>query len=133
MHLPGEFLNAIKKSFFFRWMLGDRRPPKEIFRELAKLNPKKIYIENIRSLLDIPYAEAVEIAKEGVAEHYFEEGVELVAPDGTVALTVHDLNELDNLDETVEGWEFIEGDYEPVQYRTEQLAKRTFYRLAAVR
>ncbi len=104
---------------------SDINPPQEFFIELSKVNPKKFYVENVRSVLDITFDEASKICEEGVSAGAFVRGFEILCPDNTVAKAI---DEGEDIPEIVECWEEIDGDLEPIEYESEKLNRRTYYR-----
>jgi hypothetical protein len=96
-------------------------------RVLAQLDTHKIYVENVRSLLGISYGEAVRILETAVRQGVFEKWIEVTCPDGTVAASARNENELPT---TVHCWvEDEEGHLEDSDFPTQSLKKSTFYRL----
>jgi hypothetical protein len=93
---------------------------------LAKLNPDKFYVENVRSILDVSYASAARICETAVRQGIFERRVEVKCPDGAVAASA-DIEA--NLPEHVRCWIQDEGHLEAVELPTKDLEKSTFYRL----
>jgi hypothetical protein len=90
---------------------------------IAKLNPEKIYVENVRSALGVSYAAAVRFCETAVRQGFFSPGIEVLCPDGMVAaaagkeedlpVTVHCFGEHGQEDE----------------FPTKFLRRITFYRL----
>jgi hypothetical protein len=95
-------------------------------KTLAKLNPDKIYIENVRSLLGTTHATAVRICETAVRQGLFERRIEVKCPDGAVAASA-DCEA--HLPETVRCWHIEDGHPEPEYLLTKDLEKATFYRL----
>lgn len=118
-----KFSNIINKIF-------PQRRSSELYGELSKINPEKFYLENVRSLLGISYDKAEAICNEAVQEGVFLQCFEILCPDGSVAKSVENLNDIP---ETVECWEDHNGDYEPAEYRTDRLARNPYYRFASLR
>jgi hypothetical protein len=118
MSLP-KFSEIIRRIF-----VGN--PISGIEEALAKLNPDKIYVENVRGLLRISTEEAVRVCEAAVRQRLFSRRVEVLCPDGRAAASA---SCEDDLPETVICWQEIEGDYEETILPTAALRKLTFYRL----
>lgn len=104
-HLPGKRLSA---------------------EALFQLNPDKIYVENVRSLLDVSHSNALEILEDGLKQGLLRSGIEVRCPDGSVAATA----EVESgLPITV----FCTGDEDghptEIEIATDSLQKVKFYRL----
>ena len=94
---------------------------------LAELDPHKIYVENVRSLLGISYQGAVDICEAAVRQGVFRRAVEVLCPDGAVAASAD--TEAD-LPPTVRCWQEKEdGRIEEVELPTPSLAKIAYYSL----
>jgi hypothetical protein len=112
-----KFLNTIAKRF----------PTKKLSPDaLAQLNPDKIYVENVRSLLDVSHSNAVEILEDGLERGWLRSGIEVICPDGSVAASA-DTEEA--LPKTVSCSQEEGGYPEEVELATSTLAKVKFYRL----
>ena len=102
-------------------------PSKPLSRDvLSQLNPDKIYVENVRSLLDVPYSSAVEILEDGLKQGWLRSGVEVRCPDGSVAASA---DTEDGLPQTVTCIQEEDGHPEEVELPTNSLSKVRFYRL----
>jgi hypothetical protein len=112
-----KFLNTIARRF------PSKRLPPEV---LAKLNPDKIYVENVRSLLDVSYSSAVEILEEGLRKGWLLSGFEVRCPDGTVAAIAETERELPPV-VTCTGEE--DGHPTEIEIPTNSLKTEKFYRL----
>jgi hypothetical protein len=99
--------------------------PKET-EKLSQLNPDKIYVENVRSLLGISHASAVQICETAVRQGVFQRAIEVMCPDGAVAVIVKDDEALPT---EIRCWREEDGHLEPVMLPTESLDKAIFYRL----
>jgi len=96
-------------------------------RLLAQLDTRKIYVENVRSLLDVSHAEALRILETAVRQGVFVKWVEVMCPDGSVAAAAP---REDKLPVTVHCWvEGEEGHLEETDFPTARLRKTTFYKL----
>jgi hypothetical protein len=95
---------------------------------LARLDPDKIYIENVRSVLDISQPAAVKICETAVRRGFFQRRVEILCPDGSVAISVSNENDLPP---TVRCWTHERQGYEEVMLPTSTLQKIISYRLNA--
>lgn len=93
---------------------------------LAKLNPDKFYVENVRSILGVSNAVAVQICETAVRQGVFERRVEVICPDGSVAASAETESALP---ETVRCWHEEDGLVESERLPTKQLEKAAFYRL----
>jgi hypothetical protein len=103
------------------------RPMSDVVRELSATDLNKIYVENVRSLLNTTTERAKQICDRAVEEGVFTVAYEIRCPDGSVALSVDDLTKVP---EVVECTEFIDGDYESTEYPTKELIKQSYYRFA---
>ena len=93
---------------------------------VAKLNPDKIYVENVRSVLGVSYPAAVKICETAVRQGLFNRGIEVLCPDGSVAVSAPTENELPP---TVHCWTQEGGNYEEITLATDALRKVAFYKL----
>ena len=93
---------------------------------LSLLNPDKIYVENIRSLLGVSSFQAVKICETAVRQGLFRRGVEVECPNGAVAASADTEEELP---EMVRCWMEEGGHTEEVEVATTSLKKTSFYRL----
>lgn len=110
-----RFLNTISTVLPDR-LMGD-------MDALTRLNPKKIYLENVRSVLGVSASTAQRICDTGVRQGAFEKWVEVVCPNGAVAASA---KVEESLPETVRCWT---DDHEEVYLPTRDLRKTVFYRL----
>ena len=118
MLLP-RFLEIISKIFPTNPLVGHEEA-------LSKLNPDKIYVENVRSALDVSYQSAVRLCETAVRQGLFERGVEVHCPDGVVGATAVDEAHLPPI---VHCWQQDGEEFEEVDLPTDTLRKTTFYRL----
>lgn len=93
---------------------------------LAKLNPEKVYAENVRSILGVSSKSAQRIIDAAVRQGVFQQCIEVVCPDGAVAASAASEAELP---EVVRCWREEGGNYEEVYIPTRELSKTVFYRL----
>ena len=93
---------------------------------IAKLNPDKIYVENVRSALRVTTAEASQICETAVRQGLFDRFVEVVCPDGAVATSAPTEAELPK---TVHCWLEHDGEMQDVELPTNTLSKTVFYKL----
>jgi len=93
---------------------------------ILHLNPDKIYLENIRSILGVPTAIAKLICETAVRKGLFFERVEVLSPDDTVVLTAANEQELP---ESISYMIFEGEDYDRQESATKDLKKRTYYQL----
>jgi len=107
--------------------IASRFPNKHFSPEiLSELNPDKIYVENVRSLLEVSEPVALQILEEGLKQGLLRLGVEVRCPDGSVAATAD--NEAD-LPQTVICNSKDEGHYTEIEMETSSLTTVKFYRL----
>lgn len=95
-------------------------------QELSRLNPDKIYPENVRSILGVSHGIAVGICETAVRQGLFQTGIEVLCPDGTVAAIAKTEKELPKI---VRCWMEQGGFPEEVDLPTDTLEKHKFYRL----
>jgi hypothetical protein len=115
-----KFFSAISKLFPQEFMLGN-------LDKLAKLDPDRIYVENVRSILDVSHLAAVRLCEAAVRQGVFLKFVEVACPDGAVAASAPSE---DALPETVRCYVETDGFIEQVELPTARLQKTVFYRLA---
>jgi hypothetical protein len=94
--------------------------------ELAQLDPDKIYVENVRSILHVSTSVAERVLETAVRQGVFQKGVEVRCPDGAVAATADSEK---NLPRSVHCWHELDGDMEEIEVATDELSKVTFYKL----
>jgi hypothetical protein len=94
--------------------------------EVARLDPNKIYVENVRAAMRTSTKRAQRYCDTAVRQGVFERFVEAIAPDDTVVASAPTEQELP---QTVHRWVEQNGEIEEVTLQTVELAKRTFYRL----
>ena len=99
--------------------------PPESLRELSHLDPNKIYLENVRSILGVSAKKAQSVCDAAVRQGVFEEWVEVRCPDGSVPASAQ--NEID-LPPIVHCWIEEDGHEEEVEIDSSGLPKVTFYR-----
>jgi hypothetical protein len=107
-----------------RFFPGDPLSGKE--EAIARLNPDKIYLENVRSVLGVSTARAAKFCESAVRQGLFKRAVEVVCPDGAVAASAETEAELPK---TVRCWAGERGNLEELEMETSTLPKITFYRL----
>lgn len=93
---------------------------------IARLDPNKIYLENVRSALGVSSGSAMRICETAVRQGVFRKYTEVVCPDGAVAASAEFGTQLP---ETVRCWKEEDGNFEEVEFPTGTLSKTTFYRL----
>lgn len=115
-----KFLNAIRDVLHLDPLSGINQ------EALSKLNPKKIYVENVRSILGISHKHAESLCEAAVRRGVFARGVEVFSPDGTVVTSADRESGLPDIVtcRIDEG-----GNYEEREIPTKSLDKITFYRL----
>jgi hypothetical protein len=94
---------------------------------LGRLNPGKIYLENVRSILGVSSQSAQRICETAVRQGLFSRGVEVVCPDGAVAASAESEQ---RLPEIVRCWREANGEYEEVFVSSNKLPRVVFYRLS---
>jgi len=120
MSLFEKFLKAISKNISPS-VLSERDA-----LLLSKLDPHKIYVENVRSILGVSSTEAKRILETAVRQGIFEKRVEVTCPDGSVAASAESEEALPN---SVHCWREEDGQLEEVDLPTDSLTKTVFYRL----
>lgn len=95
-------------------------------KALARLNPEKFYLENVRSILGVSHSIAKRICDTAVRQRFFSRHVEVLCPDGSVAASAE--TEL-TLPEVVTCWIEENGQLREQKFLTSALEKSTFYRL----
>ena len=94
--------------------------------EIAKLDPDKIYVENVRAAMRVSTKRAQLYCDTAVRQGIFDRWVEAIAPDDVVAASAPTERELP---ETVHRWVEHDGTVAEMVLQTGELPKRTFYRL----
>jgi hypothetical protein len=95
-------------------------------RKLSELDPQKIYIENVRSLLGVSYDRAHKICEAAVRQGFFTRGIEVLCPNGDVAVAVEGDAPLPA---TVLCWEQADDGPEQIERPTSGLRKLPYYKL----
>jgi len=103
------------------------KPSSEQVRLLAKLNPDKFYVENVRAILGVSTRSATQICEIAVNQDLFERRVEVLCPDGSVAASA---TTEDKLPSAVECEQEVNGFHDSQLLETRTLRKVTYYRLA---
>ena len=93
--------------------------------ELAKLNPDKFYVENVRSVFKISHKEAKRLCETAVRQGTFVRGVEVLCPDDVVAAVAQSEAELPPI---VRCMVEHDNEFEEIEYDTATLRKMTFYK-----
>jgi len=101
-------------------------PSSELESVLARLNPERFYLENVRSLLGVSPSVAQSIIDTAVRQGVFRHGIQALTPEGTGAATAPSEAELPA---TVTVWKEVDGHPEEVAYDTATLRKVDFYSL----
>lgn len=99
-------------------------PLEGIEDELSKLDLNKIYVENVRSLLNISSKRAEHICELAVRNGLMSKFVEVLCPNGGAAISAPSNSELPS---AVECWEEEDGEYLLKNYPTQTLRKLTYY------
>jgi hypothetical protein len=95
-------------------------------KDIAKLNPDKFYVENVRAAMRVSSKRAQLFCDTAVRQGIFDRWVEVIAPDDVVAVSAR-IEE--DLPPTVHRWVERDGELEDVVLQTSELPKRIFYRL----
>jgi hypothetical protein len=98
----------------------------ERLHQIAKLDPRKIYVENVRSVLGVPTPVARQFCETAVRQGLFTKRVEVMCPDGSSAASAATERDLPAV---VRCWDQSNGEYEEQEFRTESLPKTIFYQL----
>lgn len=93
---------------------------------IAKLNPEKIYLENVRAALGVSAMTAKLICETAVRRGVLRKRIELVCPDGSVAASAE---REDELPETVKCWQEDGDNFLQVEFAKSDLQKVFFYRM----
>lgn len=115
------------KKFWQR--ISDLLPDRLVLSDpsaLSRLDPDKIYPENVRAILGVSAAHAIRICETAVRQGLFRRRVEVVCPDGSVAASAAVERDLP---ETVRCWSEEGGEYHESEVATRELKKVTFYQL----
>ncbi len=95
---------------------------------LAQLDPDRIDVENIRSILGVSHREALKICEAAVRQGLFETRIAVLCPDGTVAVSGGKETDIPSM---VQCWMEVDGHKEAVDLPTIELERLVFYRLTA--
>lgn len=112
-----KFLDTINKFFPNDYLYGKES-------ELASLDLDKIYLENVRSLLDVSSKRAEQICESAVRQGVFSRKIEVLCPDGSAAITANTENELPD---SVLCWTEEDGEFVQVKLPTEKLRRLVYY------
>ena len=115
----------MKLSDIVNKFIPDAIPPGNI-EALSRLNPDKIYLENVRSVLNVSHRKAKYICDTAVKQGAFESWIEVRWSDGSVVATAKTEAELPS---TVRCWIERDGESEPIDMEPADLPKVPFYRL----
>src|SRR5262245_7694250 len=91
---------------------------------LARLDPTKIYIEHVRSVLGVSNATAIRICETAVRQGVFSRRVEVLCPDDSVAASADAERDLP---EAVHCWQDTEAGLKELEYQTRDLKTVTYY------
>jgi hypothetical protein len=114
-----RFFEVISNLLPERAFVGD-------LEALSRLNPNKIYVENVRSTFGISTRRAERYCETAVRQGLFSKFIEVRCPSGEVAAWATSEN---TLPDTVRCWKEENGDYEEAYVPTRDLPKSFFYRL----
>src|SRR5260370_832451 len=84
-------------------------------QSLARLNPEKFYLENVRSILGVSEASAKQICETAVRQGVLKKGIEVLCPDGAVAASA---DSEANLPPTVNCLREDDGHFEEIEVPT---------------
>ncbi len=93
---------------------------------LLRLNPDKIYLENVRSLFGVTSQRAFDLCEAAVRQGLFKRGIEARCPDGSVGATADSEQSLPKL---VHCWTEESGHLEECDLLSDSLPKVNYYRL----
>lgn len=94
---------------------------------ISALNPDKIYVENVRSILGVSYHQALRFCETAVRQGIFTRGIEARCPNDTVGAFADDIK---HLPAVVSYWVLdAEGHTEEIEIATDALPKTHFYKL----
>jgi hypothetical protein len=126
--IKGETRNLLLTKFFetIRKALPGGLLSEKEAKALAALNPQKIYIENVRSLLGVSHDSAVKICETAVRQGVFMRGIEVLCPDGAVAASAESESKLPS---KVHCWVERDGEPEEEEFSTAELRRVVFYTL----
>ncbi len=94
---------------------------------LSKLDPQRIYVENVRAVLGTNSWIARTICETAVRQGIFRKRVQILCPDGSVAKTVPDRR---SIPPTVRCWREVDGEVEPFVEESARLDTLEFYEYA---
>ncbi len=114
-----RFLDAISN-----WLPTRKRP--DLDAAIAALNPEKIYVENVRSALGVSTADAVDLCEAAVRQGLFERHIEVISPDGKVAVAAKSEAEIPA---TVSYWREADDEIDQIVVPTSGLPKLLSYSL----
>jgi hypothetical protein len=95
-------------------------------QQLAKLNPEKFYVENVRKILGVSHDSAKRICETAVRQGVFERCIEVRCPDGSVAASAESEA---GLPQTVRCVHQEDQHFEEEELPVRDLEKVIFYRL----
>ncbi len=93
-------------------------------RAFSSLRPQRIYVENVRSLLGTNSWIAKQICETAVRQGIFIKRVQVLCPDGSVAITVDDV---EDIPATVNCRKEVDGETEDTIEPTDRLDRLEFY------
>ena len=118
MQLSKRFLKTISDHFI--------ATPRRI-QALSEINPRRIYVENIRAVLGSSSWVARLICETAVRQGIFVKRIQVLCPDGAVAITVPSVDEIPP---TVRCWRELDGETEESIERSDRLDRIEFYEYA---
>jgi hypothetical protein len=93
---------------------------------LARLNPDRFYVENVRALLGVSHRTAQRICDTAVRQGAFVQRVGVLCPDKNIGASAETES---GLPEYVRCVVEQDGEYEEIELRTDALERITFYQL----
>jgi hypothetical protein len=106
--------------------ISNRFPSTIKLEAMASLDPEKIYIENVRSILGVSSSEAERICETAARQGVFERRVEVLCPDGVIAFSA--TSEV-GLPSVVTCWSNEDGELQEREIPVAILRKVTYYKL----
>lgn len=101
-------------------------PSAKLEELILRLNPDKIYLENVRNILGVSTTKAKTICETAVRQGVFSRRVEVLCPDGSVAASADSEQSLPNF---VRCWNEEAGNIQEVELETDGLRRNVYYRL----
>jgi hypothetical protein len=113
-----------KLSSIINKLFATAKIPQARIDALSRLNPQRIYIENVRSILGVNATEAIKLCENAYHQGLFGKGIEVRCPDGAVAIAADAENAIP---QTVHCWVEEDGHLEEKEVLTRDLERVSFY------